>query len=107
MAKILNFTPHTINIMNEYGGKIQDFPSEGNARVSTSTQKIGTVGDIDLFSKEYGQVEGLPPQENDQFIIVSRLVAAAVPHREDLVFPSGFVRNESGQIIGCLGFERI
>ena len=56
---------------------------------------------IELIQVTSGEIVGLPEPKDGVFYIVSRLVAEASPKRDDLVFPFGLVRDESGTVIGC------
>jgi hypothetical protein len=111
-VKLLNYTPHTINL-----GDIAIF-SNGNARVSEKItvidtlsnidlintdlgEVVDTINNIDIINKKLGEVTGLPEQKDKQFIIVSLMVAQALPEREDLLIPGELVRDNTGKIIGC------
>jgi hypothetical protein len=100
MKKIRNFTPHTI-VLNDG----RQFESEGVARVSNSFSSFDENG---VCSVQYGDVEGLPEEEEDTLIIVSAMVLAASP-RKDLVAPAtghpACVR-ENGFIKSVPGFVR-
>lgn len=98
---IVNLTPHPVNIVNG-----PTFPPSGEvARVSSTTEKVGEIAGVSLFRTRFGAVEGLPPPSNGDYFIVSRMVASAAREREDLLVPSGLVRDEEGRVIGCEGFE--
>lgn len=101
--KFINLTPHNINVVTN--GQTFSFPSNGLARVSTKQVQIGDINGIPIFSTEYGQVEGLPDQEDGTIFIVSTLVRAQVPHRKDVFSPKGLVRDENGAVIGCEGLD--
>lgn len=96
---IVNLTPHPVNVIDGSG-----FPSEGVARVSEKETQVGMLNGIPLFSKIFGEVVGLPEPTNDTMYIVSAIVRAACPDRKDLLVPTGLVRDEKGNIIGCRGF---
>lgn len=102
--KILNFTPHTVNII--IGESTTAITSNGIARVSATEAVVGIINDIPLVETIYGQVEGLPEQQEDTIIIVSRLVLSAVSDRTDLVVPAGQVRDAEGKVIGCTGLAK-
>ena len=98
---IRNFTPHTINIVDG-----PDLPSDGVARC-TQTDVLDTVVDgVDVFKQTFGDVVGLPDPVPGVFLVVSRLVAAACPDRDDLLVPGALVRDAAGQPIGCKGLAR-
>ena len=54
-----------------------------------------------------GPVEGLPDPEDGVLLIVSRLVAKAVPYRRDVFAPGEAVRDRTGRIIGARGLCRV
>lgn len=97
--KILNFTPHTVNLIKE--GEPLIFISVGEARCTQTTVKVGEINGIPITSTKFGEVEGLPREQEGFCLIVSRLVRQALPERKDLLVPNEVVRDEEGKIIGC------
>lgn len=104
--KIINLTPHTINLYRG-GEMIMAIPSSGVARVSVTSQIIGEVCGFPVRRNVYGEIIGLPDPEEGTMYIVSALVAQAAKDRRDLLLVDDTVRNAEGQIIGCRGFARI
>lgn len=104
--EIKNLTPHNVVIINENGDVVKTFPSEGVARVSTSSQKINTVDEVDIMSTVWGETVDLPKQVNDTLLIVSRLVMTANPDRSDLVAPNDLVRDDQGRVVGARNLSR-
>ena len=103
MTKIINLTPHVINVVREDGTKIEIKPSGVIPRVSVKTVPAGEVNGIPLFRNEYGEVVDLPPAEDGVLLVVSGLLKSACPERTDLVVPARQIRDEAGRIIGCEG----
>ena len=103
---ILNLTPHMINIVWD-GGKMDIAPSGIVARCSQSEIVVGDVEGIPLTQQQFGEVVDLPSAQPGVTLVVSRLVAAACPDREDLVIPGPLVRGEDGRPIGCKGLSKI
>ena len=106
--KLVNLTPHVVNIVLEKGATLTIVPSGVVARCTQSDVNIGSV-DIDgiaipLTETTFGDV-ALPAPAPDTLFIVSRLVATAA-NRDDLVVPNGIVRNDDGNIIGCKSLSR-
>jgi hypothetical protein len=99
-----NYTPHTVAVHD--GNETLSFPSVGVARVSSVSNIVDRIDGVNFYASEYGDVEGLPPVEEGVFIIVSRVVQGQCSDRRDLVVPCGLVRDASGNVIGCQGFER-
>lgn len=104
MVKIINLTPHTINLMIGEGS-ISIEPSGIIARCKVSTEQVGTIKvdgkEIPVNKKVYGEVEGLPKQQEGTIYIVSSLVAQAVKDRDDVFIPDELVRDEEGRVIGA------
>lgn len=98
---ILNLTPHCINVVDSEGEALMSFPSEGIARLSTTTEVVGSVNGIPLTKTVFGEVEGLPEEKEGTFIIVSAMVKSALPERHDLLVPGLQVRDDQGRVIGC------
>ena len=98
---ITNLTPHAIVVGS------RSFPPSGTlARVAMVITPQGEIDGIPLFKTAFGRVEGLPPMEAGRYYLVSALVASAEKDRDDLLSPSGLVRDEKGIVIGCEGFTR-
>jgi len=99
--KIVNLTPHTINI------KINDktlsvAPSGEVARVATIEKVIGEVDGIPIVERTFGDVEGLPAPQKDTIYLVSSMVLAAVKERDDVFAPdtgASAIRDEAGRIV--------
>jgi hypothetical protein len=100
MKKLINLTPHPIVIING-GGTVTLPPSGMVARVSEREREVSRINNIPIVKIEYGDVNGLPEPETGTIYIVSALVAQVVVNRVDIVYPTRFVRDEAGRIIGC------
>ena len=104
MNKIINLTPHAVNIIcNE---KTITFEASGEvARCKQSDSTIGKIetenGTIAISATKFGDVEGLPEPKADTYYIVSRLIMQACSDRADLLVPNEIVRDETGRIVGC------
>ncbi len=109
MAQLLvNLTPHVINIVSEQGERLLDVPVSGTiARCSQSNVVVGEVADIPITRQTFGEVENLPEPQEGVFYIVSRLVASALPERDDLLIPGPLVRDAEGRPCGCQGLSRL
>lgn len=109
--KLVNLTPHVINVFGEnFPAEGIAFPSAGIARVSTHEEKIGEVSGIPIVKTRYAEVEGLPSPQKDTMYIVSYVVLNALGgSRPDCVAPNtsskGAIRNKEGRIIGTVGFQ--
>ena len=110
IKKIKNYTPHDINIVGEDGKVIITFPSEGQVRLSQTTEQVGSVEcdgvKIPITKTVFGEAEGLPPREEGTIYIVSSLTAQAYPERDDFFIVDQCVRDEKGKIIGCRSLSK-
>ena len=100
---IKNLTPHTVTIIQREGTGEYDviLPTGVIPRLSTKTIQVGAVDGIPLTSTVFGEVQDMPDAVQDVYLIVSRMVLAALPNRSDLLVPNELVRDSKGQIIGC------
>ena len=105
MVEFVNLTPHPLNIHDDEGNLVI-LPSSGKVRVKANYTRVNTIRGVDIYTCEYGQVEGLPAPKNGVLYIVSGLIKNAVPHRKDILAPGELVRNEVGQPIGCRGLRQ-
>ena len=108
--KIINLTPHTVNICDAIGNIVKSYPSEGNARVNTIFRELLPIDGVPAKSVSYSETVGLPPGEDGVFYLVSMVVAQANPGRADLFSPNTapgeVVRDDAGQIVGVKSFAR-
>ena len=119
---IINCTPHAVTIIStndcEYDARKRCYTLKGDAevlfeyipsgiipRVSMTQEVLGEVDGVTLKRNTYGQIENLPPYEEGTFLIVSAMCAQACSDRDDLLIPTDMVRDESGNIVGCLSFS--
>lgn len=108
MAELINLTPHGINIFTADGEHLLDVPASGMvARCSQSNVVVGEVNGIPVTRQSFGDVVDLPEARDGIIYIVSRLVAAACPDREDLLIPGPLVRDAEGRPCGCQGLSRL
>ncbi len=111
---LVNKTPHVLNLIMEDGTKISLEPVLPTPRVSSSSVKTaayvitdsdGTEHIVVREAPSFGEIVDLPEQKEGTIFIVSMLVAARAQNRTDLVSPGRQIRNEAGQVIGCLGLQ--
>jgi len=105
--KLINLTPHVINLHRADGGVMSVHPSGEVARVSQERTQIGWVRNVPIVTTKPGRVTGLPAFEADEDAgyIVSAMVRLALPNRIDLFSPADLVRDEAGNVIGCRALE--
>lgn len=106
----INLTPHDINIFDELDNVVMVIASSGRPIPRVSEVEKRNVEGVGLpcpvVEIGYGQVTDIPPRRNNVYYIVSRTVAQALPDREDLLFPTDLVRDDTGTIIGCRKLAR-
>ena len=119
MTTIKNLTPHALNILNEDFTPLQTIQSEGlpPLRISETKELLYTINEINVYRTVYGKCAELPEEQENTFLVVSRMVIDAHPEREDLLCPSEIVRKDAegnfsshpfakGDIVGCLSLSR-
>lgn len=103
-----NLTPHEVKIF-KLNGTAPDLDvvieaSEEVARVSCEYIKVDKkVDGVDLYRPVFGEVTGLPEYSEGVYLLVSAMVREALPLRSDLVSPGQLLRDDDGNVIGCLG----
>lgn len=111
--ELVNLTPHTITLVDEYGRVIKDIPPSGNVvRVlTTDTPTNETAFGTQIVHKKFDSLVGLPdPVSGVQYIVsaISALYAAQFLGRTaDLLTPGTLVRNTDGSVVGCRSFCRM
>lgn len=103
----VNSTPHKLNVHshNPSDPRFEIEPSGEVARVSVRYTIKAHVEGVPIYDAQYGDVTGLPEEQEGKFYIVSGMVKAAVPDREDVFSPGELIRDENGRPIGCRGLK--
>lgn len=105
--KLVNLTPHKINIYGEDKKLILSVgPENVSAQCSQKKEICGYVGEIPVYRMSFGPVFDIPVPKKDTVYIVSSSVAAAAVERVDVYCPGSAVRDEKGRVIGCIGLSR-
>lgn len=101
--RVVNLTPHAITVVSHWDSEVlvRYEPEETPARVSSETVFMGDLNGIPVTQTVFGEVTGLPPEAENTWYIVSRMVANATEGRYDLLVPGLQVRNADGQVVGC------
>lgn len=109
--RVVNLTPHTVVVRPHDGGCAQIPPSGGVARVTSVRRHVRELqlGDVvvPIAQEQLGDVVELPSPQVDTALIVSRAVAAAAPHRTDLLVPTELVRDDAGAVVACRAFATL
>lgn len=92
----MNGTACDLNLVIEAGDSI--------ARVACEYQKVDKrIEGVELYRPVFGEVTGLPEYSEGTYLLVSAMVREALPLRRDLVSPGQLLRDDDGNVIGCLG----
>ena len=106
--QIINLTPHPINL--RVGDLETIFPKgDSIARVdSLSVETDLVIAGAIVSSTQFGEVSGLPVQQDGIFYIVSGLVLSALKGtRTDCIAPKTdmtAIRNDAGHIVAVTGW---
>lgn len=103
---IINKTPHVLNVHLAGGGVREFTPTLPAARCAVSRVASGEIDGIEVDQVSFGEVQDLPPPEENVFLVVSALVASAAKHRTDLLVVGEAVRDGNGRVVGCKGLSR-
>lgn len=123
---IVNCTPHDVDIYrtcdcymrdgslylrdyeDEFPQPFRTYPAAKEpARMHFVQGDPGMADGILVYSWGPYGITGLPEPKPDTYYIVSKILAQACPEREDLIFPGTVVRDESGDVVGCIDFSRV
>lgn len=108
--EIINLTGHDIYVRTNEGEAV--FKSDGSyPRIKidyTLFDTIKTEGvEIDICKSEFKEVYNLPEKREGVYYIVPLPIALTAKDRDDLIFPTGLVRDENGVVKACKGFAKI
>lgn len=102
--KVVNLTPHDVNICNENGEVIGTYKASGVvARLSHGWNTVDYINGIPLVVREIGRVAGLPRPQEGTVYIVSNIILDYCTDRIDLIAPVKQVK-VNGKVIGCQAF---
>lgn len=104
MKKIVNLTPHAVNIYCE-DELVRTIESSGIARAAYTQEVVGNLEGIPIVENHYGSPTDLPEPKAGTVYIVSALTADAARRvgrtTADLFLTGELVRDEDGRVIGC------
>lgn len=122
MTRVLNLTPHPVNIYREEEVVLTIPPSGTVARATMSNIELPPLqidnASIPTITISYDGVEGLPDPDSVDFIIVSSIVASVIKSNKSLydvwrgkilvpdTSPASVVRDNDGRILGVRRFIR-
>ncbi|MCL7384449.1 MAG: hypothetical protein LZ174_09200 [Thaumarchaeota archaeon] len=114
-VRIINLTPHELNIYDSEGKIILSIPPKDTPipRVSIKSEVVGTIEAVEgvripVRRVVYGDVENIPPEREGTIYVVSTLVTLALRERgimrRDLLSPDtnmdSVIRDSSGRVLG-------
>jgi len=104
--RIVNTTPHGVNI-NHGGNTVVVIPPSGVlVRVAVSTLEMPPIGGFRFTKTVTGVVQGLPIMTDGVYLIVSRMaLSSADPLRTDLLCVGEILRDAAGVVVGAIGFS--
>ena len=105
MKKVINLTPHVVNVYDLSNNPVCDIPVSGMPipRCHQDQVVVGIIDNITITRQSFGDVENLPAPVPDVYYVVTRMVADAMPERGDLLVPGPLVRDSQGNPCGCRG----
>jgi hypothetical protein len=109
-VKLVNLTPHAINIANEDGEIVRVIPPSGTvARVTSKAVPRPPIDGVPFVETVLGKVEGLPNPDGGTYYIVSQFIISALPTWPNLVRPDtgpSCLRDDNGQIVAVRALTR-
>jgi hypothetical protein len=106
MPTLVNRTPHVVRILVGEEAIRTIEPTFPTPRTASTRMQFSIVDGIPVDRVIYGGVVDMPPAEPGVFLIVSLMVAQALPERKDLLVPGEVVRDAAGTIVACKGLSR-
>ena len=114
--KIKNLTPHALNVKKADGQYLTVEPSGSVARVNYETTLDRIQDGVEIFHFQYGEIKGLPPEQEGTILVVSGMVLAAINEstpgdpgdiftRRDVFAPGYLIRDNDGRVVGCQGLR--
>lgn len=99
--KVINLTPHDVDICDEYGYVIKTYKASGMiARISHGWSNIDYIDGVPVVVRKNEQIVNLPAPQKDTIYIVSNIVFDYCTDRMDLYAPVKQVKI-NGRIVGC------
>lgn len=99
--KIINLTPHNVDICDENGNIIKTYEASGiDARMTFGYDDVDVIDGVPMVVRTPRRIKGLPSPQKDTMFIVSNIIMDACPDRKDLLAPVKQVRI-NGRVVGC------
>lgn len=101
---IINATGHEITVWAQ-GQIIRRYPpSDASIRLPVIKTPMGSIDGVPVCKLVYGDCYDLPAYDSDVYYVVSNVVKANYPNRNDFIVPSDMVYDNNGNILGCESF---
>jgi len=107
-AKIVNMTPHTVNVFENGEQVLVIEPSGEIIRLEEERMQVASVNGVSVYHQSYSDPAGtLPTVETGVIYLVSMKVATnpTVLHRTDFVCPGKIVLDDDNNRLGCDGLS--
>lgn len=102
--KVINLTPHDVNICDVYGNIIKTYEPSGKvARVGHNWDEIDYIDGVPVVVRVNVELVDLPEEQRDTMYIVSNIILDYCKDRMDLLSPVKQVKR-NGRVIGCRAF---
>jgi len=108
---LLNLTPHQIDLI--WDGGRRHLPPEGTVarvevrRVQAPSLTLPDGVPLPVWETRLGAAIDLPEERPAVALVVSQMVAQALPSRRDLFFPDELIRDGEGRVIGCASLAQV
>lgn len=111
---LINLMRHPVTLRGT-GAQVREVTIEPSGQVATvqRTQRqicrVVLDGDnvMPIYRYEEKRIENLPAQTPGRHYIVSQVVAAAAPDRDDLLVPTDVVKDDHGRPVACRSLSRV
>lgn len=104
-VRLVNLTPHAINLVLDSGDQIR-IPSSGTCRCDRISKIVRKIGSIPVERVFMGEPIGLPDPVPNTYYIVSLQVAMSA-HRSDVLTVTSTVKNEYGRVVGARALSTV
>jgi len=110
-VKLVNLTGHDVSVVLP-SGSVYTIPKSQDVaiveEIRNFVESVIVAGEeVPVYINNYGDVRGLPDQQDGVYYIVPLKVAKAAQHRSDLLVVDNVQKNERGYIVGCKSFSKI
>lgn len=109
--RIVNLTPHDINILDENDNVVNVLPGagrSGSVRATVVRKNSMQICGVPVCDRICTELCNLPAPQKNTYYVVSQMAARYVTERrDDLLTIDTQVRDEFDRVIGCRGLIRV